>query len=52
MRSEILRIAATAALLLGAAGAHAANPIANGNFDTPVVHPRELHLTSPSDLRR
>jgi hypothetical protein len=39
MRSRIQCVAATAALLLGAAGAHAANPIANGNFDTPVVTP-------------
>jgi hypothetical protein len=39
MRSRIQCVAATAALLLCAAGAHAANPIANGNFDTPVVTP-------------
>lgn len=39
MRSRIQCVAATAALLFGAAGAQAANPIANGNFDTPVVIP-------------
>ncbi len=43
MRSRILRIAATVAVLLGAAGAHAGSLIANGNFDTPVVTPGDLH---------
>ncbi len=39
MKSAIHGVAATAALLFGAASAQATNPIANGTFDTPVVAP-------------
>ncbi len=37
MTSRILGMAITASLMLSAGGAHAANPIANGDFETPLV---------------
>jgi hypothetical protein len=37
MTSRVLGIAATVSLMLAAGGANAANPIANGDFETPVV---------------